>query len=188
MSTFPSKPPKQSSVQPASTPTSTKTVTGSSPHVSISSSPDQPRPFPDQDRSNPRTPSKQRMKFRNAAPNLAPRVPAGAELLLGNKIAFAAPQLLPAVPVLTATVGLQKKGQVNEYKGESKFLTATKRRFSQKRKARFFALLPCLRVSLPPPSSPPCLLASVPLPYYGAARRTFAVTTESHPGRQLHGN
>ena len=34
----------------------------------------------------------------------------------------------------------------------------------------------------------PCLLASVPLPYYGAIRRGVAVIPESHIGRQLHGD
>jgi hypothetical protein len=138
MNTFPSKPLTPSSAQPASTPTSTKTETGSNRLASISSSPVQPRPSPGQNRSNSRTSSKRRMKFRNAAPNLAPRVLAGAELLLVNKIAFAAAQLLPAVPVLTATVDLQKKAQVNEYKGESKFLTATKRGFCARRADRRF--------------------------------------------------
>jgi hypothetical protein len=57
-----------------------------------------------------------------------------------EKIAFVALQLLPAVPVLTATVDLQKKGQVNEYKGESKFLIATKTMFSAARGRSLFPL------------------------------------------------
>jgi hypothetical protein len=116
------------------------------------------------------------MKFRNAAPNLAPRVLAGAELLLGNKIAFAALQLLPAVPVLTATVGLQKKGQVNEYKGESKFLTATKSRFSADAVGGFRAA---------------SRLASSPLfPYPTTAQSApeSAVASQAVLGGKLHGN
>jgi hypothetical protein len=34
----------------------------------------------------------------------------------------------------------------------------------------------------------PCLVRSVPLPYYGAIRRAVAVIPESNMGRQLHGD
>jgi hypothetical protein len=114
------------------------------------------------------------MKFRNAAPNLAPRVLAGTELLLVNKIAFVALQLLLAVTVLTATVDLQKKGQVDEYKGESKFLTATKSRFSADAVGRFRAA---------------SRLASSPLfPYPTTAQSTAESAVTPQAGGELHGN
>jgi hypothetical protein len=126
------------------------------------------------------------MKFRNAAPNLAPRVLAGAELLLVNKIAFAAPQLLPTVLVLTATVDLQKKGQVDEYKGESKFLTATNSAFLAIASPAIFCAPRCTLAALRPGTGS---LASSPLfPYPTTAQSAEDSAVSSQAGGKLHGN